>query len=81
VITPPDEPTTTSANLSDEVVARENGYAQARAEQDDELVRMTDAQAWAAFDELVQLLPLGVDEPDRGSGLVEQQRLFARVRK
>lgn len=46
----------------------------------DELVRMTDDQAKsAALDLLNMPLPEGLP-PRRGSGLVEQQRLFSKLR-
>jgi hypothetical protein len=45
----------------------------------DELRRLTDEEALAAVDELLDLLRL-LPPPSGTSGLVEQQRLFARAR-
>lgn len=42
---------------------------------------MTEEEAAEIADELQQLLPLLPEEPERGSGLVEQQRLFSRARR
>jgi hypothetical protein len=46
-----------------------------------ELRNLTEAGAARIADELFQLIPLLDEEPDRGSGLVEQQRLFSRARR
>jgi hypothetical protein len=45
----------------------------------DELRGLTDAEALAAAEELLDLIRL-IPPPTGGSGLVEQQRLFARAR-
>jgi hypothetical protein len=46
-----------------------------------ELASMTEAEAAAIADDLQKLLPLLPPEPERGSGLVEQQRIFSRARR
>lgn len=42
---------------------------------------MTEDEAAHLADDLLQLLPFLPDEPDRGTGLVEQQRLFTILRQ
>lgn len=64
-----------------EVAARLAGFAAVEQVRRAELARMTEADAARIADELLQLLPLLEPEPDRGSGLVEQQRIFARARR
>lgn len=71
-----DEP----SDLGEQVRARIHGFAEVAAVQRAELRGMTQEQAARIADELLQLLPAMPPEPDRGSGLVEQQRLFARAR-
>ncbi len=68
------------ADLAAMVSAKLAGYAEVEAQRTAELAAMTEQEAAIIADELLQLLPLLPDEPDRGSGLVEQQRLFARAR-
>lgn len=64
-----------------EAVARRlRGYEEVAAVRRAELGAMTEEEAARIADELLQLLPSLPAEPDRGSGLVEQQRLFALVR-
>lgn len=41
----------------------------------------TDGEAARIAEELFQIIPLLDEEPDRGSGLVKQQRLFSRARR
>jgi hypothetical protein len=66
--------------ISRAVSFRLRGYTEAAAHHAAELRSMTDEDARAAAGELAQLLSLLPDEPDHGSGLVEQQRIFARLR-
>jgi hypothetical protein len=63
------------------VAARLAGFAAVEQLRRAELARMTEADAARIADELQQLLPHLELEPDRGSGLVEQQRIFARARR
>lgn len=63
------------------VAARLSGYAAVEQVRRAELVRMTEAEAAEIADELQQMLPLLPPEPERGSGLVEQQRIFSRARR
>jgi hypothetical protein len=72
----PDEP-----DLAAAVALRLAGYAEAEAVRRQELRDLTDEEAAIIADGLLQLLPLLADEPDRGSGLVEQQRWFSRIRR
>lgn len=67
-------------DLAAQVRRRLNGYAEAERVRAAELRAQSDEEAAAIADELLQLLPLLADEPDRGSGLIEQQRLFALLR-
>ncbi len=46
-----------------------------------ELRAMTEQDAARIGDELQQLMPSLCEEPDRGSGLIEQQRLFGLLRR
>lgn len=69
------------ADLHEQVVARLRGYEEAAAVRAAELRAMTEDEAARIADDLLALLPLLADEPDRGSGLVEQQRLFRLVRQ
>jgi Lon protease-like protein len=63
------------------VAARLRGYAEVEQLRRAELQAMTEEEAAEIADELQQLLPLLPEEPERGSGLVEQQRLFSRARR
>ncbi len=63
------------------VAARLAGFAAVEQLRREELARMTEAEAARIADELQQLLPQLEPEPERGSGLVEQQRIFARARR
>lgn len=56
---------------------RQAGAALARVRRD-ELRRLTDAEALVAADELLDLIRL-LPPPTELSGLIEQQRLFARA--
>lgn len=47
----------------------------------DELRRMTDAEALTAADQLLDMLRFLPARQDTSSGLVEQQRIFARLRR
>lgn len=70
-----------SADDQREVVAvRLAGYREVARIRRNELRAMTEEDAARIADELLQLLPLLPEEPERGSGLVEQQRLFSRAR-
>lgn len=62
------------------ISARLEGFAAVAEVERAELRALTQEQAARIADELLQLLPAMPPEPDRGSGLVEQQRLFARAR-
>lgn len=70
----------TGGDLTAAVVAqwRRAGLALAQVRRD-ELRRLTDAEALVAVDELLDLVWL-LPPPPGVSGLVEQQRLFARAR-
>lgn len=70
----------TSGNSRAYVTARLRGYTELEQVRRAELAAMTEDEAARIADELLQLLPLLPDEPDRGSGLVEQQRIFSRAR-
>ncbi|MEJ7704157.1 MAG: hypothetical protein WKF47_11000 [Geodermatophilaceae bacterium] len=59
-------------------MARLLGYAEVEQQRRAELAAMTEEEAARIADELLQLLAVHPAEPDRGSGLVEQQRIFAR---
>jgi hypothetical protein len=59
-----------------QVIARMSGYAEVERLQRAELAGMTEQEAARIADELLQHLALLPEEPDRGSGLVEQQRIF-----
>lgn len=61
------------------VAARLRGYAEAAEIRRAELAAMTEEDAARIADELLQMLESLPPEPDRGSGLVEQQRIFARA--
>ncbi|MGH9011819.1 MAG: hypothetical protein ACRDYF_18520 [Acidimicrobiia bacterium] len=63
------------------VAARLAGFAAVEQIRRAQLARMTEADAARIADELQQLLPHLDPEPDRISGLVEQQRIFARARR
>lgn len=68
-------------DLAAAVAMRLRGYAEVEAQRVRELRRLTEEEAARIADDLLQLLPWLEDEPDRGSGLVEQQRLFSRARR
>lgn len=67
--------------LTAAVAQRLAGYAEADAVRRAELRALTDEEGAAVADELLQLLASLPEEPDRGSGLVEQQRIFAQLRE
>ena len=67
--------------LSEAVAARLRGYAQVAAVRRAELRSLTDGEAARIAEELFQIIPLLGEEPDRGSGLVKQQRLLSRARR
>jgi hypothetical protein len=73
------EQVTTSNDMRALVVARLSGYAEVERLQRAELAAMTEQEAARIADELLQHLALLPQEPDRGSGLVEQQRIFRRA--
>lgn len=62
------------------VAIKLRGYAEVERMRRVELRAMTEADAARIADGLQQL-PLLYAEPDRGSGLVEQQRLFMLLRR
>lgn len=63
------------------VALRLAGYREAETVRHRELRHLTDEEAGIIADDLLQLLPFLPEEPDRGSGLVEQQRLFGIIRQ
>lgn len=63
------------------VAIKLRGYAEVERMRRVELRAMTEADAARIADGLQQLMPLLYAEPDRGSGLVEQQRLFMLLRR
>lgn len=67
-------------DLAAAVAVRLQGYVEVEAQRGRELRLLTEDEAARIADDLLQLLPLLEDEPDRGSGLVDQQRLFSRAR-
>lgn len=70
-----------AGDLAERVRARLRGYAEVATVRRAELRGTTQEQAARIADELLQLLPSLPPEPDRGSGLVEQQRLFGLARE
>ncbi len=70
---------TASDDARTAVAARLRGYAEVESVQRLKLATMTEEDAARIADELLQLLALLPAEPDRGSRLVEQQRIFARA--
>ncbi len=68
-------------DLAAAVALRLAGYAEVEAVRHQELRDLTEERAAIIADDLLQLLPLLADEPDRGSGLVEQQRWFSLIRR
>ncbi len=69
------------ANLAAAVALRLSGYAEIERVRLDELRELTDEEAAVIADDLLQILPYLPDEPDRGSGLIEQQRWFSLIRE
>lgn len=67
--------------LAAAVAMRLAGYAEAERVRIQELRDLTEGEAARIADDLLQLLPLLPDEPDRGSGLVEQQHWFSLLRQ
>ncbi len=67
--------------LAAAVALRLAGYAEVEAVRRRELRILTEYEAAVVADDLLQLLAFLPDEPDRGSGLVEQQRIFSQLRK
>ncbi len=67
-------------DLAAAVALRLTGYAEIEAVKVRELRQLTEGDAAMIADDLLQLLPLLPEEPDRGSGLIEQQRIFSRLR-
>lgn len=68
-------------DLAAAVAARLSGFAEVEAVHAAELRRLTQSEAAEIADDLLQLLPLLPEAPERGSGLVEQQRIFSRARR
>lgn len=71
----------TDPGLAAAVALRLAGYAEAEAVRIQELRDLTEWEAAVIADDLLQLLPFLPDEPERGSGLVEQQRWFSLLRE
>ncbi|MDP8954233.1 MAG: hypothetical protein M3N37_04825 [Actinomycetota bacterium] len=67
-------------DLAAAVAVRLAGYAEVERVRRRELRRLTEGEAAIIADDLLQVLPLLADEPDRGSGLVDQQRIFSKLR-
>lgn len=67
-------------DLATAVAVRLAGYAEVERVRRRELRRLTEGEAAIIADDLLQVLPLLADEPDRGSGLVDQQRIFSKLR-
>ncbi len=63
------------------VAVRLRGYAEVAEIRRAELAAMTEDDAARIADDLLQLLDVLPPEPDRGSGLVEQQRIFGRAHR
>jgi hypothetical protein len=63
------------------VALRLAGYAEIEAQRLRELRAVTEEEAGLLADDLLQMLPLLADEPDRGCGLVEQQHWFSLLRQ
>jgi hypothetical protein len=59
------------------VALRLAGYAEIEAQRLRELRAVTEEEAGLLADDLLQMLPLLADEPDRSCGLVEQQHWFS----
>lgn len=68
-------------DLASAVAVRLAGYREVERVRRQELRSLTEKEAGIIADDLLQLLPLLRDEPDRGSGLIEQQRWFKVVRE
>lgn len=68
-------------DLAEAVALRLAGYAEIEAQRRRELRAVTEEESALMADDLLQLLPLLAAEPDRGSGLVEQQRWFSLIRQ
>lgn len=69
------------ADLAAAVALRLAGYAEIERVRLQELRDLTDAEGAMIADDLLQILPFLPDEPDRGSGLIEQQRWFSLIRE
>lgn len=69
------------SNLRAAVRERLRGYRAADAVRRAELADMTEAEAARIADTLLAVLPELPATAERGSGLVEQQRIFARARR
>jgi hypothetical protein len=63
------------------VALRLAGFVEIEAQRRRELRAVTEEESALIADDLLQLLPLLAAEPDRGSGLVEQQRWFTLIRQ
>lgn len=62
------------------VAERRAGYEAVARQRARELRALTEEEAGRVADDLLQLLPL-LPSVERASGLIEQQRLFARARE
>ncbi|MBA2417054.1 MAG: hypothetical protein H0V64_14445 [Geodermatophilaceae bacterium] len=71
----------TSEEMRAMVAVRLRGYAEVAEIRRAELAAMTEDDAARIADDLLQLLDVLPPEPDRGSGLVEQQRIFGRAHR
>lgn len=69
------------AKLAAAVALRLAGYAEIERTRLKELRDLTDEEAVVIADDLLQILSFLPDEPDRGSGLIEQQRWFSLIRE
>lgn len=72
---------TADPGLAAAVALRLAGYGEAEAVRRQELRRLSEKEAAIIADDLLQLLLYLPEEPDRGSGLVEQQRWFSLLRR
>lgn len=70
-----------TSNLRAAVRERLRGFRAADAVRRAELRQLTEAEAARIADTLLAVLPELPAPADRGSGLVEQQRIFARARR
>lgn len=77
----PRRPSGEAPDLAEAVELRLSGYAEAERQWAAELRVLTEKEAARIADELLQMLASLPEEPERGSGLVEQQRIFSRAQR